>query len=201
MRKLCDARAMRKPIATLFMALAAAPAWSAESPAAAVEKIVACAEVQGSAARLACFDREVAPLRQRSGSTVRAAPSAPAVPSTPARLPPVANVPAPSAAPPAATPAAVPSFGEEQLDPKNRKEAPAEQQALQGKISTLRQAGATNYLVTLDNGQVWRHEDAQLGSYLRVGDAITIRPGALGSYRLTRDAGAARNWIRVTRVR
>jgi hypothetical protein len=53
----------------------------------------------------------------------------------------------------------------------------------------------------LDNGQVWRHEDSVQGEYLRDGEAITIEKGALGSYKLTRDAGKSRNWIRVTRVR
>jgi hypothetical protein len=55
--------------------------------------------------------------------------------------------------------------------------------------------------VTLDNGQTWRHEDQHLGSYLKEGQTVTIRKGSLGSYRLTQDEGASRNWIRVTRVR
>jgi hypothetical protein len=192
---------MRKPVASLIFALVAAPAWTAESVSTAVEKIVACAEVQGSAARLACFDREVAPLRQRGATAAQVDSSAPALPRASERAQPVVRAPAPSGSASATPPSAVPSFGEEQLAPMNRREPQVEQPALQARISVLRQAGTSNYLVTLDNGQVWRHEDAHLGSYLRVGDAITIKSGTMGSYRLTRDAGASRNWIRVTRVR
>jgi 23S rRNA pseudouridine2605 synthase len=57
------------------------------------------------------------------------------------------------------------------------------------------------YLVTLDNGQVWRHEDGGMAPYLVPGDAVTISRGAMGSYRLTRDAGKSKDWVRVTRVR
>jgi hypothetical protein len=192
MLTLCDARAMRKPIATLFMALAAAPAWTADSPAAAVEKIVACADIQSAVARLDCFDREVAPFTRRpTGSTARATPTPMPAP-IPAPIPP--DTPIVSSAP-----VTRPSFGEEQLAPEHRREA--SEQSLQATITSLRAVGATTFLVTLDNGQVWRHEDAHLGSFLRVGEAITVRKGSLGSYRLTRDAGATRNWIRITRVR
>jgi len=71
---------------------------------------------------------------------------------------------------------------------------------LHGRIASLRTAGAA-YQVALDNGQTWRHEDQTLGVYLKEGDAVTIRKGTLGGYRLTRDAGNEKNWIRVTRIR
>ena len=59
----------------------------------------------------------------------------------------------------------------------------------------------TSLVPSLDNGQTWRHEDQTLGAYLKEGEAITIRKGTLGSYRLSRDDGDAKNWIRVSRVR
>ena len=71
--------------------------------------------------------------------------------------------------------------------------------AVAKKVERLR----SGYLaVHLDNGQVWRHENAHLGSYLRQGEAVTItRVDGVGGYRLTRDAGRDKDWIRVTRVR
>jgi hypothetical protein len=56
-------------------------------------------------------------------------------------------------------------------------------------------------VITLDNGQAWRHDNETLGEYLRKGEAVTISKGLMGTYRLTRDAGAAKNWIRVARIR
>ena len=68
-------------------------------------------------------------------------------------------------------------------------------------IERLRTVAASQFVIYLDNGQAWRHEDQVQGEYLREGEAITISKGTLGSYRLTRDAGKAKNWIRVTRIR
>jgi hypothetical protein len=183
---------MKKPSVTLALALALAPAWSGEAPA-PVDRLVACADVQDPAQRLTCFDREIAPLAK-----ARAA-SAP-----PAAAPPVAQrtapaTPTPTPPSPPAPPAA--SLGEEQLSPKLRAPVNEDEQVLHAHISALRAQGPSTFVVALDNGQTWRHEDQHLGSYLRVGDAITIRKATLGTYRLTRDAGETRNWIRVTRVR
>ncbi|HEU4431041.1 MAG TPA: hypothetical protein VFT98_19940, partial [Myxococcota bacterium] len=52
--------------------------------------------------------------------------------------------------------------------------------------------------VTLENGQVWRQEDA-VNFSVRVGDTIEIEEGALGAYYLMRNGQGRR--IRVTRVR
>jgi len=70
-------------------------------------------------------------------------------------------------------------------------------------LSSQKELGSSRtYNLFLDNGQVWRHENSHLGSYLREGEAITItKASGLGAYRLTRDAGSPKDWIRVTRVR
>ena len=83
---------------------------------------------------------------------------------------------------------------------EQRQPDPGEVQVLHAHIAELKAAGSGRYLVVLDNGQVWRHEDAYLGGFLKTGEAVTISKGAMGSYRLTRDAGQSKNWIRVTRV-
>ena len=153
------------------------------------EQLVACAGMTDSGARLACYDREVAPLAREVAGRARA--SSPAAP-TPAR------VPTPS---PATATASAPSFGQEQLTREQRPAPEKEERTLQARLSSQKSVGGGRFNLYLDNGQVWRHEDSVLGFYLKDGDAITIKKGALGSYKLSRDTGKWRDWIRVTRVR
>ncbi len=180
---------MNKPVICLALAMAATAGVAAESPP-GLDRLVDCASLKGSRERLACFDQEIAPLAK-----ARATGSAPVA----AVAPPSRQAPAPST--PAIAPAAPgAAFGREQLAPKLQPVVPDDEQTLHASITELRQTGSS-FIVTLDNGQAWRHDNQALGEYLRKGEAVTISKGALGSYRLTRDAGAAKNWIRVTRIR
>ena len=170
---------------------------TAQPGAAAVPdaQLLACAGMADSTARLACFDRLVAPLaRQVAG---------PELPSNPAmRGPTLVAPPAPTApARPASPPSAISAFGQEQLTPEQRPTPKAEELTLHARLTSQKPAGGGFINLYLDNGQVWRHQDQVLGAYLRDGDAVTIEKGALGSYKLSRDEGKSRNWIRVTRVR
>ncbi|MET0291339.1 MAG: hypothetical protein ABW136_03175 [Steroidobacteraceae bacterium] len=185
---------MKKSIATLVVALASVPGFGAE-PASPIDRMAACAELTDTRQRLACFDKEIAP--------VKAKPAAPATGTARPATPAPASVPAAPAAPATVTaPArsAAPSLGDEQLKSKERPAVAEEENALHAKLVSIR-VGADSWQLSLDNGQVWRHENAQLGSYLVIGEALTIRKGGLGNYRLTRDAGQEKNWIRVTRVK
>jgi hypothetical protein len=156
-----------------------------------VDQLVACAGITDSVVRVACYDREVAPLVREVAERARASsPAAPTPPPVPTPAPATATAPTPA-----------PSFGQEQLTREQRPAPEKEELALHARLSSQKPVGAGRFNLYLDNGQVWRHEDQVLGSYLKDGDAITIEKGALGSYKLTRDAGKSRNWIRVTRVR
>jgi hypothetical protein len=197
----------RKLIAALVAAVAAVAIVEAGAASLSEEQLVACAGITDSAARVACYDREVAPLvrevAERARASSPAAPAPTSVPTTaPATVVPSATVAAPTtvAAPVTATTPA-PSFGQEHLTREQRTAPEKEDITLHARLSSQKPAGAGRFNLYLDNGQVWRHEDQVLGSYLKDGDAITIEKGALGSYKLTRDAGKSRNWIRVTRVR
>lgn len=180
----------------VVMVSAAVPALAAGAAAAAQNQggIAACSAITDPAARLACFDAESARLDSNSGAKVEApaapvrpAPEAPASRSTPA--PPTAATSTP----------AVPTLGEEQL--RRNDSSPQNQETLKAKISETRRGSGGVYFVTLDNGQVWRHEEGSMAEFLRPGSAVTISRASMGSYRLTLDAGSARNWVRVTRVR
>jgi len=186
---------MKKSVVSLVLAVVACPALPAES---SMDRLVGCADIKDSRDRLACFDREVAPLASARSRPTPSAPPVAVARTVPAPTPPPTTPAAPIPSSPA--PGAK-SFGEEQLQPKARSAAPEEEQVLHAHIQRLRTVTANDFIVYLDNGQAWRHQDAVLGGYLREGDAITISKGALGSYRLVRDAGGSKNWIRATRIR
>ncbi len=158
---------MKKSAVPVVFAAAAGLALASEAPP-LEDRLVECLNIGKPEQRLACFDREAAPLaRARAArSTVQAPPPAPA----PEVVPP------PEAAP---------------------QEAPA----VHARITGLSRSGIASYLVLLDNGQSWQHENEYLGQYLQKGEAVTITRASMGNFRLTRDAGKPRDWIRVTRLR
>ncbi|MEO8315875.1 MAG: hypothetical protein ABI645_13910 [Pseudomonadota bacterium] len=184
---------MKKPVLSFVLAASLTPVWAAE-PVPAIDKLVACSDVQDSSQRLSCFDREIAPLARAKSAAppVSAARPTPGPPASAAVAAPVM---------PAASAGVAPSLGQEQLDNKLKPPKSEAELILHATIASIRQVAPGAWLVSLDNGQAWRHEDLAQGSYLRVGEAVTIGKAAMGSYRLTRDAGEAKNWIRVTRIR
>jgi hypothetical protein len=193
---------MKKSLVPLLLAAAVTQVFAAEAPTNA-DRLVDCTGLRDSAARLACFDREIVPFARSRVASAAPQANAPAPPQARSVAPAAVSNAAPAAAspPPAPPPAdAVPSLGTEQLESTRRQRDQEQAPSLTARITTLREAGGA-YVVTLDNGQIWRHENQHLGSYLRQGEAVTIRKATLGSYRLTRDAGDSKDWIRVTRVR
>jgi hypothetical protein len=185
---------MKTTLISLVAGSLAAAAVSAGAAAAEVDGLLACSRISDSAPRLQCFDRAVAPLVQQASNGQAPAPAA--TPTRPTAPPPTVT-PAPARPPVAAvTP---PELGQEQL--KSSVKPARETETLTARIASLGKGAQGTYLVTLDNGQVWRHEQGAQGEYLKVGDSVTIGRAALGSYRLTRDAGKSKNWIRVSRVR
>lgn len=181
---------MNKSVVSMLLAAVTVPALAAES--APADRLISCADIRDSGERLACFDREAAPLVSAKSGTLH-----------PPSPPPAGRVPAPnSETTPAQLPAPPkPTFGDEQLAPRSRATPLEADQVLHAHIERLRTVSASDFIVYLDNGQAWRHQDVSLGGYLREGEAVTIGKAALGSYRLTRDAGKSKNWIRVTRIR
>lgn len=95
--------------------------------------------------------------------------------------PPAAVAPAsPSAAPP-------PSGG--------REEAPPD---IEARVAELRETVPNAYLITLDNGQVWR-QTVPKAYPLRSGDAVRVYYSKWRTYRLTNEQ--LRSFIQVERVR
>jgi hypothetical protein len=186
----------------------------------------ACARKQDVLQRLSCYDAEMAKLdapQAAAPAAAAAVTTAPAPPAARAATPPATTA---ASAPPPATGlgseqlrnAPVRPLGEEQLrkpeapasssmlsslkfwkskDPQPAKEADA---GMTARIDSLRKNASDLYVVTLDNGQVWRQLEAEVDFQLGVGDTVRIDRGAMGSYRLKPVREGWKRWIRVSRM-
>ena len=103
------------------------------------------------------------------------------------------------AGPAAPAVAAIPELGQEQLEQSTsgRKEAPA---SLDARVSSLQSLPWDLVRVTLDNGQIWQTQEANVRFNVAVGDAIRIKKGAMGSYRMARVSNGNSGWVSVKRV-
>jgi hypothetical protein len=169
-----------------------------------------------SGERLACFDREMARLRQLPATPSGAAttPSAaatatsPAPSSWPTSAPPASAgtaasgspVPPPGAfAPPDPhDPVAVDRFGLTPDMQRQRQEegrAPKELPQITTKVTSVRYKTRGELVVGLDNGQTWEQAEYDGDVSMDVGETVTIKAGALGAYYMRPRVG------RIVRVR
>jgi biotin carboxyl carrier protein len=177
---------IKATFAVLLSGAGLAPALAAEGTA---DSLLACANETDDARRLRCFDAVVAGLRR--------APPAPAATAAvrPSAPPPVA--PQPAASPPVAPPTASPEekFGARgDLNPERRHAL----SAIDGTVTEVGRRAHGELVVTLDNGQVWTERTANSKIKVKVGDAVKVEAGALGSYDLIAPNGRS---SKVTRVR
>jgi hypothetical protein len=143
-----------------------------------------CAAIAVDAERLACYDRAFG----RPNATV---PAATATVAT-----------ATAAAAPAATPAdPVKDFGltpaqQKALDPQRVEDTgPTSVRATIAEVQTQRDG---QFVLTLDNGQVWAQNDPAERAYPKPGEVVEIRKAAFGSFLLVRGERGA---VRVRRVK
>ncbi len=136
----------------------------------------ACAVTKSDAERLACYDREVTRLLSAPVSA--------------------AGIASPAAASSAARPGPTPEqrFGlpTEKLNekyPQPAESAPLRDVTAQVVRSTKLPSG--NFLIELDNEQVWWQIDTDVNLHLRSGATVTIEHGAIGSYWLKSDGRGA----------
>ncbi|MEJ2127466.1 MAG: hypothetical protein P8X81_01325 [Woeseiaceae bacterium] len=164
----------------LVAAFVARPALADES---IEDKLRACANETDDAARLACFDKATKPAKPPAPVAAEAAP-------TPAAEP-VAAEAAPTPAP-APTPAVDPvaDFGN---DAKKEDEITE----ISATVVEVRKRTRGQYVVTLDNGQVWTEKDAEPYLRIKVGDTIRIKRVAMGGYRLVGRGNRATAVVRV----
>jgi hypothetical protein len=151
-----------------------APGLAAEAPTG----LLACRSIADSAARLACFDREIATLAPSAVETVPAAPH------------------------PSAPPDAQQYFGLGGSAIAVQEEAagirPAKVAKIEAHVIGLSLTANGRTVFTLDNSQVWQQLESDGEMLARLGSTATVSRGALGSYWLQIKAGRG---CKVTRTR
>jgi hypothetical protein len=155
--------------------------------------VAACTSEKDSLARLVCFDREVAKYTQ---SAARVAPT-PAVP--PVMAPPDRRV---VETPPQVASPKHDEFGLNPSIERKRDQTRAEEdralKELHAAITKVATKPYGEFILTLDNGQVWEQLERSETFIIKAGDGIVIKKAKLGSFLLTADSGAT---TRVRRVR
>ena len=167
-----------------------------------------CVSVTEDAARLACYDRAfgrgagnkptAAAGAEATGASVTGAAASPprtAVTQTPAATPAAAAAPAVAKDPMA-------EFGlteaaKQAKDPVRAAEAAAAPASVTAKVTSVRFRKYGEFVVTLDNGQVWEQNEPMSSAVVRVGDTVTVRKAVLGSYTLVTAARVATKVHRV----
>jgi len=180
----------RPALVSLLVASLACAAQPVATPAS--PPLAACADITDSAARLACYDKLAGRGAAPAGPQAPAAPPQPdgaqaAVATVPTAVAPVpTTAPAPAAAP-GSTAAAAPapsspqSFG---LYGAEHPRPPPATPALEARIVALGKSAGDHMTVTLDGGALWVLVDDS-NSLLAVGDTVTIKRAALGSYLMS----------------
>jgi len=161
-----------------------------------------CVKLQAPEERLACYERQVDAAER--GRATHAGDSPAAASALPAAAPAAAPAPATSAvAAPSAGRRTVNASGRH-VEHRPREDSSAQDKSEQtstivAKVAALKQTVPNAYLITLDNGQVWRQNYPQLYP-LQPGQRVTLS-GSIwgGSSRLTSDE--LQGFIQVERVR
>jgi hypothetical protein len=170
-------------------------------PASAQADPRSCVSVADDAARLACYDRAVGRVPGARAGSATSTTSGPhgAAPTHGAS---VSAAPASSGPAAAATVAATPTavappapknpeaeFGltetaKRKKDPVKAAEAAAEPDNISGRVLSVQWRKYGEFVVTLDNGQVWEQNTPEPSAIVKVGDTVTIKKGWLGSFML-----------------
>lgn len=218
---------MKNALAIAILAVSFTSACLAQTSAPVPQNLLACSKVQDAAERVRCYDAQIAAMSSATATTpapgATTAPSAAAAsatapaPRAPAPAASSATAPAPRAsasvgasaaaataasAPAAAESARAAQFGQEELPQAARPPRNKEDESLSSRITALNVVGANKYLISLENGQVWRQKESDhIASFFHVGDDVRIERGMLGSYRLWAVSAGEKNWIAVLRAR
>lgn len=182
--------------------------------------VAECVEIESPAERFRCYESRVdSALREQGGeagsaagdASGRAAPASPPSPASPSAARAESSRAAPSrgeAASRAAARAAVPEIDASESPsvddfglraPREEADDAKQQEELYGTIAALRETVPNSYLITLENGQVWRQMRPEFYP-LREGHRVRIYSTRWGSsYRLTVEE--LKGFIQVERVR
>jgi hypothetical protein len=179
-------RATLVPVVALLLSGATLPV--ASHAAAPKAGLGACVGIEDAQERLACYDRAYG----RNVVSKTTATAAPAAAATAARAAPA----------PAAPKDPVAEFGlteaaKQAKDPAKAAAAAAAPTSVTAKVISIRFKKYGEFVVTLDNGQVWEQNEPMPSAIVRVGDAVTVKKAVLGSYTLVTAARVATKVHRV----
>ena len=160
--------------------------WSLHVRAADNGSAAQCASVSDDHARLQCYDS----VFRSGGASHQPAPSGASGAATPAAVAAAAAAPAPRSNPEA-------EFGltEAAKQARSPEAAPRAPESISGKVSHVARGSSGEFIVTLDDGQVWTQLDSYPVVRVAPGDMVTIKKASLGSYLLVTPSKVA------TRVR
>lgn len=167
----------------------AAPLSAAVDPA----RLIACSAEVDDAKRLACYDAAVA-AASAEARTIAARREAAREKAAAEKA--AADARAAAEAAEAARKAQADRFGQEGLRLGG---SPDRLDELQARIAETRLDRVGEAVFLLDNGQMWRQTDGLSLPPVRAGDAVEIKRGALGGYRLT--VPRVKRTVRVVRMR
>ncbi len=198
---------------------------AASGPSAAAESVAECRLIEGDAARLACYDRVLAPEAEKADE--KASSVSPATSETPKKASSVASAAsqAQEAEPPTApaAEAARQSAGTSSAAapaPARETEKPAaaeyeslsdeigsetlkgsedrERVSVRGRVVECREQRSGKYVFYFANGQIWQQKDSTRVSWRDCSFEVTITKDFFG-YRMTRDGEKRR--IRIARIK
>ena len=190
----------RALLAALPLALAALPPTRSAAAASGVDPgaLAHCAAITGADERLACYDTlarpkpspaaaaKPAPASAKASAHTATAPGATAAPAAVTAAPAAAAT-GTAAAVPAGGAAAGATAGSANSFGLTQHAAPEPgPDRIQAHVTSVDANRLGNVRLSLDNGQVWTYSDPE--ALIRVGDAVTIKRGALGSFLLTTPA-------------
>jgi hypothetical protein len=204
----CPPRVLGVRLPRLLRALSLSGAFfaaylSASSPAlaqAVPPTLITCSTQTDSGERLACYDREIARLRQLP---VTATPSPNSAAHAVASAPVVAIAPPPNsyAPPDPKNPVDIDRFGltpDMQHQRQEEGRAPKELAQITAHVTSVRYLPRGEIVVGLDNNQTWQQAEADGDVSMNVGDPVTVKAGALGAYYMKPRVGRI---VRVKRLR
>ncbi|HEX6398363.1 MAG TPA: hypothetical protein VFZ95_13135 [Steroidobacteraceae bacterium] len=142
----------------------------AASAAELPEAFQPCVSLRRDAERLACFDRAAALIQ--AGRTDASGTSPEALFGT------NADVAQPSS-------------------PENSDTKRDELKQISASVASTRRTGDGMIVVTLDNGQVWRQQDANVTLTIDAGDAVTVMRASMGTFRITDKRGRSARFKRL----
>lgn len=141
---------------------------SLAAESAALNRLTACSQEKDNAARLACYDREIVHVAEQPPATLTQCAATVSV----------------GAAKSAQDSFGVPGSEVARKQQVNEKEAASELKSLTATVTVISQRPRGELVITLDNGQSWAQKDSQSYFPVKIGDAVAINAGALGSFRM-----------------